>query len=281
VSAGIAAWWNHDWLHQEFYVLKNVHSLSVAQELALKSGDHFNECAHCPEMVVIPAGSFMMGLPDKEGGESDHPQHNVTLAKSFAVSKYELMFAEWDECGIRGGCNAHILDNRWGRGRQPVINVSWEEALEYAAWVSTITGKTYRLLSESEYEYAARAGTTTKYPWGDNIGYNNANCYGCGRKLDMSRTMLVGSFQPNKFGLFDMVGNVWEWTEDCEIVSYNGAPTDGSARTSIGDCSKRAVRGGAWDDDPTSILSTSREWFDTHALGNRVGFRVARMLNTR
>jgi formylglycine-generating enzyme required for sulfatase activity len=280
VLLGVAAWWNHDWLGYQLYLLRNVRALTAAQELDLKPGETFSECANCPDMVVIPAGSFMMGLPDNVGGEDAHPQHSVTIAEPFAVSKYEVTFTEWDACAAQGGCNAHVLDNGWGRGQQPVINVRWEEAQEYAGWLSKITGKPYRLLSEAEYEYAARGGTTTQYPWGNDVGYNNANCNGCGRNLDLNRTLPVGSFPPNKFGLYDMVGNVWEWTEDCENVGYDGAPTDGTARTSTGACNERVVRGGAWDDDPTSLLSTSRSYFYTQELGNRIGFRIARTLST-
>jgi len=174
----------------------------------------FKDCAtDCPEMVVIPAGTFAMGSPQAEPGRqlTEAPQHNVTIAKPFAVSKFELTFAEWDACAARGDCNAQVDDHGWGRDRQPVINVSWDDAQRYVTWLSKITGKTYRLLTEAEYEYAARAGTLTAYPWGDDVGNNHANCAGCGSRWDAAQTAPVGSFAPNQFGLHDMVmsGSGW------------------------------------------------------------------------
>ena len=164
----------------------------------LKPGQSFKDCAtDCPEMVVIPAGSFTMGSPQYEPGhkKDEAPQHNVTIAKPFAVSKFEVTFAEWDACAAKGDCMPHVDDDGWGRDRQPVINVSWNDAQRYVAWLAKITGKTYRLLSEAEYEYAARAGTQTAYPWGDKTGTNNANCSGCGSKWDATQTAPVGSFR--------------------------------------------------------------------------------------
>jgi formylglycine-generating enzyme required for sulfatase activity len=202
------------------------------------------------------------------------------LQSRLPVSKNELTFAEWDACAAQGGCNPHVVDNSFGRGRQPVINVSWDEATrEYVAWLSSITGKTYRLLTEAEYEYAARAGTTTAYPWGDNVGTNNANCSGCGSAWDHDKTAPVGSFAPNKFGLYDMVGNVEEWTEDCYADNYQGAPADGSAWTSA-NCIVRVVRGGWWGRGPGSVRSASRDGYGTDAREGGLGFRVARTLFT-
>ena len=225
------------------------HSTVAAQERALKPKDTFQECTNCPEMMVVPAGSFTMGSPANEPGRyaDEGPQHTVTIARQFAVGQFELTFDEWDACVADGGCNGYKPnDEGWGRGRRPVINVSWDDATAYVAWLAKKTGKPYRLLTEAEYEYATRAGTTTAYPWGDDIGKNNANCNGCGSQWDGKQTAPVGSFAPNQFGLYDMVGNVWEWTEDCYHDSYNGAPADGSAWTG-GDCSRRVVRGGSWD----------------------------------
>jgi formylglycine-generating enzyme required for sulfatase activity len=155
-------------------------ALAGADEQALKPGQQFfKDCAtDCPEMVVIPAGSFAMGSPDAEPSRkpTEAPRHNVTLAKPFAVSKFEVTFAEWDTCAARGDCTTNVSDHGWGRDRQPVINVSWGDAQRYVAWLSKITGKPYRLLTEAEYEYATRARTQTAYSWGDDIGSNNANC---------------------------------------------------------------------------------------------------------
>ena len=147
--------------------------------------------------------------------------------------------------------------------------MSWDDAKAYVAWLSKLTGKSYRLLSEAEYEYATRAGTQTAYPWGNAIGENNANCNGCGSQWDNRQTAPVGSFAPNQFGLYDMVGNVWEWTEDCYHDSYGGAPSDGAAWTS-GDCSRRVLRGGAWYNTPDFLRSA-------HRSGSTSGVRLLRL----
>ena len=247
IAVGAGAWWKQEWLKEKTYALLNVTPLKAAQEHALRPRDGFRECKDCPEMIVVPAGRFTMGSPESEGDESEHPQHTVTIATPFAVAKFELSFDEWDACAAHGDCAQHVSDSGWGRGRRPAINVSWNDAQTYVKWLSRITGKPYRLLSEAEYEYAARAGAETKYPWGDEIkldGKAMANCDGCGSQWDGKKTAPVGSFAPNGFGLYDMVGNVWEWTEDCWNDNYEGAPADGSARTS-GDCIRRVVRGGS------------------------------------
>ena len=255
----------------------------AAQEQALKPGDTFQECSQCPKMMVVPAGRFTMGSPVSEPGRysDEGPQHTVAIAKQFAVGQYELTFADWDACVAGGGCNGYTpTDQGWGRGRRPVINVSWDDASAYVAWLSKKTGKPYRLLSESEYEYAARAGTATAYPWGDAIGTNNANCNGCGSQWDGKETAPVGSFAANGFGLYDMVGNVWEWTEDCYHDSYHGAPTDGSAWTRGGDCSSRFLRGGSWINTPDGLRSAIRAGVATGSRINSLGFRVGRTLLT-
>jgi formylglycine-generating enzyme required for sulfatase activity len=198
-------------------------------------------------MVVVPAGSFTMGSSQAEPGHrlNEAPQHNVTIEKSFAVSKFVVTFVEWDACAAHGDCVPHVDDHGWGRDRQPVINVSWDNAQRYVTWLSKITGKTYRLLTEAEYEYAARADTRTAYPWGDDIGNDHTNCADCGSRWDLAQAAPVGSFAPNKFGLYEMVGNVWEWVEDCLHEDYRGAPADGSAWMT-GDCGGHRLRGGSW-----------------------------------
>jgi formylglycine-generating enzyme required for sulfatase activity len=190
-------------------------ALIAAAERTLKPSEPFRECADCPEMIVVPAGDFMMGSPPTDKDRSNHegPQHKVTIAQPFAVAKFEMTFAEWDMCADYGDCDRHIADERWGRGRQPVINVGWDDAQQYVAWLSRLTGKPYRLLTEAEYEYAARASTTTAYSWGGEIGKGNANCDGCGSQWDGKQTAPVGSFAPNAFGLHDMAGNVWQWVQ--------------------------------------------------------------------
>jgi formylglycine-generating enzyme required for sulfatase activity len=233
-------------------------------------------------MIVVPAGSFMMGSPEteKDRAEDECPQHRVTIDKPFAVSKFELTFAEWDACVAHGDCARGVSDSGWGRGRHPAISVSWDDAQSYVAWLSRITGKEYRLLSEAEYEYAARAGTQTVYPWGDDIGKGNANCGACGSQWDGKRTAPVGSFAANGFGLYDMVGNVFEWVEDCYHNSYNGAPADGIAWT-VGDCGgRRVVRGGSWISVPQDLRSADRGRYYTGYRNGNLGFRLGRTLVT-
>jgi formylglycine-generating enzyme required for sulfatase activity len=263
------------------YMLAQVrpYVLSAAAERALKPMDSFRECAKdCPEMIVIPAGSFTMGSPTSQGHDAlEEPQHKVTIAKSFAVAKLELTFAEWDACVDYGDC-VHVSDSGFGRGQQPAINVSWNDAQRYVGWLSRMTGKPYRLLSEAEYEYAMRAGMQTVYPWGDEIGQRNANCNGCGSEWDGQHPAPVGSFAPNRFGLYDMVGNVWESVEDCGHADYNGAPEDGSAWIEGADCSGRIVRGGSWLDFPEFLRSAARDGRATDAQFSNYGLRVARTL---
>jgi formylglycine-generating enzyme required for sulfatase activity len=231
-------------------------------------------------MVVVPATArpFMMGSPEGHGGDSE--RRWVTIATPFAVAKFELTFAEWDACATNGDCDPHITDTGWGRGRRPVINVSWDDAQTYVRWISRITGNRYRLLSEAEYEYAARVGSGRVYPWGDDIkldGKAMANCDGCGSQWDGKKTAPVGSFAANSFGLYDMVGNVWEWTEDCWNDNYKGAPANASPWMS-GDCGRRVVRGGSWSGKPDSLRSGYRPWLNTASRNYALGFRVARTL---
>jgi formylglycine-generating enzyme required for sulfatase activity len=254
--------------------------LTAAQERALKPRDTFQECSKCPVMMVVPAGSFMMGSPAGEPDRfsNEDPQHEVTIASQFAVGRYELRFDEWDACIADGGCNGYKPpDQGWGREDRPAINVSWVDAHAYVSWLAKKTGKPYRLLTEAEYEYATRAGTQTAYPWGDAIRKDNANCAGCGSQWNGKETAPVGSFAANGFGLYDMVGNVWEWTQDCYHGSYNGAPTDGSAWTS-GDCYLRVLRGGSWRNTPRGLRSALRDWLASDSRLDLHGFRVGRTL---
>ena len=248
---------------------------------ALAPGRVFRDCDACPEMVVVPAGTFRMGSPASEegrGGDDEGPVHRVTIPAPFAVGKYEVTFAEWEACEAAGGCGGYIPDDEgWGRVDRPVVNVSWDDAQAYVRWLSQETGKRYRLLSESEWEYAARAGSHTRYAWSDDIGRNLANCDGCGSRWDDTSTAPVGSFSPNAFGLHDMPGNVWEWVEDCWNDSYAGAPTGGNAWTQ-GECGIRVARGGSWYDQPGLLRNASRRWYPTAVRYSGVGFRVARTL---
>jgi formylglycine-generating enzyme required for sulfatase activity len=260
------------------------HVLTATAEATLKPGDVFRECAvdagtdYCPPMVVVPAGSFMMGstTPNLPNQSAALPQHKVSIAAPFAVSKYELTFGEWDTCVNYGDCGS-VDDAGYGRARQPVINISWVGAQRYVAWLSKVTGKPYRLLSEAEYEYATRAGTQTLYPWGDELGKNNANCKDCGSPWDGGQTAPVGSFAANGFGLYDMVGNVFEWVGDCWHDNFDGAPADGSAWVT-GDCSKRVIRAGSWYYPSALVQSFFRYWVKLDASSTGTGFRVARAL---
>ena len=244
-------------------------------------GETFRDCPECPHMVVVPAGTFLMGSPSNEEGRDSNegPQHEVTFAKPFAVGVYEVTFAEWDACISGGGCRdirGNVVrpdDAGWGRGQRPVINVNWQDAWRYARWVSQRTGKNYRLLSEAEWEYVARAGTTSPFHTGWSIGADQANYSGSGKK----RTVPVGSYAPNAFGLYDVHGNVWEWTQDCRNENYEGAPNDGRAWES-GDCSRRVLRGGSWISFPGALRSANRGGFTSDFRFDYNGFRLARSL---
>jgi formylglycine-generating enzyme required for sulfatase activity len=246
---------------------------------APKSGAEFKECASgCPAMIVIPAGRFSMGSPkdDRDARANERPRHEVTIAGPIAVSKFEATFNEWDACVAAGAC-PQVADP-WGRGQMPVINVSWNDAKRYAAWLSRVTGEPYRLLTEAEWEYAARADAITRYSWGDGPGEGEANCDGCGSRWDLRQTAPVGSFKPNMFGLCDMQGNVWEWVEDAWHGDYNGAPEDGSA-WGPGDPNYRVVRGGSWRNDTSVVRAAIRDKRNIHVAFDTLGFRVARTLS--
>jgi len=290
IFAGLIGWLNQDYLREQVrqfvtirpYLQTQVrpYVLATEREQTLKPKDTFRECAkNCPEMVIVPAGEFIMGSPANEKGRDDKegPQHKVVFAKPFAVSKFEVTFDEWDACVEYGDC-AGIEDSPYGRGRSPVINVTWAETKRYVAWLSRATGKTYRLLSEAEWEYAARAGTTTAYSWGDEIGKGNANCESCGSQWDNKQTVPVGSFASNAFGVHDMHGNVWEWVEDCGHNNYDGAPEDGTAWTAGEDCARRINRGGSWNNPPEQLRAASRIRNTVDFRNDNTGFRVARTL---
>ena len=216
------------------------------------SAQTFRDCERCPLMVTVPAGTFIMGSPASEDDrqEDEGPRHVVTIEAPFAVGVYEVTFDEWEACRRGGGCPGDQPDDRyWGRGRRPVIDVNWNDAQAYVSWLSAQTGQRYRLLSEAEWEYVARSGAETARYWGES---ESGQCrYANGDDDDVSctdgyeYTAPVGSFAPNAFGLYDVLGNVYEWTQDCSNGSYAGAPTNGSAWQS-GDCGRRVLRGGSW-----------------------------------
>jgi len=221
-------------------------------------------------MVVVPAGSFMMG----SNAEYERPVHRVSIDKPFAIGRYEVTFADWAKCKDDGACPHNPTDRGWGGSDRPVLDVSWNDAKAFATWMSKRTGQTYRLPSEAEWEYAARGGTKTSYWWGQDVGSRNANCRECNTG-QAPRTLPVGSFNPNPFGLFDTAGNVAEWVEDCWNDNYRGAPTDGSAWTT-GQCRLRVLRGGAFDSQASYLGSGARFRYDYDVRYSANGFRLVR-----
>ncbi len=237
----------------------------------------FRDCDRCPLMVEIPPGSFSMGY--EKGDPDEKPVRTVNIDYGFAVSTYEITFDEWDACLQDGGCGRHSpKDMGWGRGNQPVIFVSWLDAQTYARWLSDKTGKNYRLLTEAEWEYAAKGGSATLYPWGVTYDGSKAN-YGNLKK----RTMPVGSYDANGFGLYDVVGNVWEWVTDCyDKNAYTTHQTYPNAFLETSETCRRVVRGGSWNvdlSDGYDLLRTSIRWRGkSNGRYNHFGFRVAREL---
>ena len=299
-------------------------SAAGADAHAQAPGTAFRDCAECPEMVVVPSGSYIMGSPESETGryENEGPQHPVTIPRPVAAGRFEVTRGQFAafvaDSGYQSqGGNCYYWNSNEGKwvnddlskswrnpgftqtnDEHPVVCVSWNDAKAYAAWLTRKSGKDYRLLTEAEWEYAARAGSSTARPWGDSA--NQACAYANVRDQSFVRivpappgmqwnpgyhecddnagyTTKVGSYRANAFGLYDMIGNVWEWTEDCWNKSYAGAPADGSAWLA-GDCSRRVGRGGGWFLNPRVARSANRNWV---AAGNRnddLGFRVARAL---
>lgn len=221
------------------------------------------------EFVAVPGGSFTMG------GSSDRfeqPAHQVTV-QPFLLGKYEVTF---DQFAVFCAATGRKLpsDTGWGRGKRPVINVSWQDAVDFTAWISQKTGKKFRLPSEAEWEYAARGGSSGRFPWGDDLGKNRANCQVCGSKWDGRMTAPVGSFAANGFGLYDMIGNVYEWCLDNRHESYAGAPADGSPRLTGGDGPERVKRGGSFRQEAHEMTIVRRCWQDPDHGYDEVGFRV-------
>ncbi len=268
-----------------------VELLTPARERALQPNDSFRECTVCPVMTVIAPGTFDMGSPTTEIGRagSESPQHQVTIGHKFAFGRFSVTFDEWDACVADGGCNGYApADQGWGRGKRPVINVSWKEANAYLAWLSRKTGKPYRLPTEAEREYAARAGTTTPFWWGSSItseqaNYNGTYIYGdAGVRGELrGQSVPVDSFLPNPWGLFQMHGNVSEWTQDCWHDNYyTDPPTDGSAWTSP-DCKLRVRRGGSIGSPPQVLRSAARLSGPQDNGQPFIGFRVVRPLSDK
>jgi len=251
------------------------------------NASEFRDCDVCPSMVKIPKGSFYMGSDEDEAGRTKYegPRQKVRIKKPFAAGKFEITFNEWDACVADGSCRKVKKDEGWGRGKRPVIYTDWKDTQKYLKWLSDKTGYTYRLLSESEWEYAARAGSKHPYSWGQKADHNKANfgnstcCSGAsaGRDQWQNQTAPVGSFPPNDFGLYDMHGNVYERVSDCWNPSHEDAPRDGSARLE-GDCSAHIIRGGSWISSPEFIRAAERDAYHGYYRTSVLGFRVARDL---
>lgn len=285
--------------------------LSAAGQSSTPQDREFQECADCPLMLAIPGGTFVMGSAANETGrfDSEGPQHPVTL-RPFALGKYDVTSGQFlkflKETGYQPEACDGVLNLGWqspGKGiayppyvgeppRWPAVCLNWNDATAYIDWINQkvrearpglIPGSgPYRLPSEAEWEYAARAGTTTARWWGNDLGRGNANCNGCGSAFDYRYLADVDSFAPNPFGLFGMLGNAWQWTGDCWHDSYVGAPSDGSAWVSGGDCSKHVIRGGSWENLPVFVRSASRSGSKGDGresdYSSLAGFRVARDL---
>jgi formylglycine-generating enzyme required for sulfatase activity len=278
-------------------------AIGIGEQRCLKpgAGESFKDCPGCPDMVVIPVGSFTMGaLPEEEVATGREDQVRVAIAKPLAVGRFAVTRGEFAAfvaaTGHKtdGGCYRlsepkREPDRNWGspgftqNDRHPVVCVNWNDAKAYAAWISSLTGKSYRLLSEAEREYVTRAESVTPFWWGatistDQANYNGNIMYAGGAKGPWRKaTVPVDSFSANPWGLYNVHGNVWEWTEDCWNEKNAGNPGDGTAR-STGDCSLRVLRGASFNNAPHTLRSARRE---RDPLGNRVdtfGFRLARSL---
>lgn len=249
-------------------------------------GDFFTDCEGCPDMAALDGGVFLMGArPGEQGAQPEEaPQRRVEIGYRFAIATRETTFDQWMLCVSEGSCRGHFpYDEDWGRGQRPAINVSYEDAASYARWLSAKTGRHYRLPSEAEWEFAARAGTGGAFFFGDRLSTDMANFdgrrpYGAEGGLFRERTVPVTSFPHNAFGLFDMHGNVAEWTLDCWAPGHDGAPSTGAARID-GDCSRRVVKGGAWDSPGADLRSAHRRGLDAETRAAGVGFRVVRVLD--
>ena len=260
-------------------------AIGISGNSRAASNPSFADCAQCPQMVNIAAGEFTMGSPASELYRGAEAQHRVKIP-AFALGQYEVTFDEWEACVADGGCGRHRPDDQgWGKGKHPVIGVSWDDAKAYVAWLSSKTGKQYRLPSEAEWEYAARAGTATPFSYGATITTAQANFdgttgyAGAPKGLNRQKTTTVGSFPANAFGLYDMHGNVWEWMEDCWSDEYTAAnPSDGKPYLKP-NCGGHVMRGGSWEDYPGDIRSAARVGSGNDEQSWADGFRVARAAN--
>ncbi|RZI42828.1 hypothetical protein EGT07_12650 [Herbaspirillum sp. HC18] len=233
-------------------------------------GSEIRDCAACPVLISLPPGSFTMG--SNSGDPSEKPAHHVSIGAPFAIGKYEVTVEQWNACIDGGGC-PRISST--GAPNTPIRDVSWDDAQGYVKWLANASGKPYRLPTEAEWEYAARAGTSTRFWWGDQMRTGYANCKDCGDPWSADGPAPVGSFAPNPFGLHDVNGSVWEWVADCWHTHYNGAPANGSAWDAQG-CRERVIRGGSWRDGASYMPSSTRFKYGASVRHSQNGFRVAR-----
>ena len=283
IIIGLIGWYNQAFFqtqyHWRYRMGPSVLTTAQEQEKARKPGPEsaFNECTiGCPTMIVVPSGKFMMGSPvgEKVRSSDEGPQREVTIAKPLAVGKTEVTFDEYDTCVAAGACQKPP-DSGFGRRDRPVINVSWDEAKAYAGWLSRVTGKEYRLLTEAEWEYAARAGSRARWSFGDAEAELREHAW-----FDPNsdgKTQPVGKKKANAFGLHDMHGNVWEWVEDC-YGNYSNAPSDGTSAPSTNNCS-RVLRGGSWYSESGDMRVALRYGDEAGLRDDNFGFRVVRVLS--
>jgi len=250
----------------------------MAANIPLKytPGYSFKDCPTCPEMIVIPAGSFLMG--STKGKKRELPIKKITIKRPLAVGRYEITFNEWDSCYADGGCSKQPSDRNWGRGKRPVINILHTDIAEYIIWISKKTGHKYRLPSEAEWEYAARAGSRTEFFWGDKMILGSANCRGCGSRWSGQKSAPIGQFKPNAWGLYDVHGNVLEHVNDCWTPNHQNLPKDGSP-VIINNCLSKVVKSGAWYYLSKVSRSASRVRNDTRVFSYFIGFRVFREMD--
>ncbi len=242
-------------------------------------GKTFRDCADCPEMVVIPPGAGTMGSPasDVDHAPEEAPQHPIQLATPLAVGRYPITRAEFAAYAREtSGADSVVGTSFEATDRDPAVMVTWSDANDFAEWLSRRTGQHYRLPTEAEWEYAARGGTQTRYWWGDDIGQGNADCGMCRSRWDSRSTSPVGSFNANPFGLYDMLGNVYQWVADCYWKDYSGASEDASTPFDRADCRTRVLRGGSWMSNPDDLRAAARYELDAGARQDVVGFRLVR-----
>jgi formylglycine-generating enzyme required for sulfatase activity len=262
-------------------LFSNKYANSDEKHTFYKPGKIFRDCSNCPELVVVPSGSFIMGYGATS--KNSQPAHQVQILQPFAIGRFEITFSEWQDCIDGGGCQNNPDDHQWGKKNRPVINITYFEAKKYLSWITKKTNYKYRLPSEAEWAYANRGGTSTLWWWGDKVETNRANCKDCkspwsdgGNKTHS--TAPVGMFPPNPFGLHDTTANVFEWVNDCWNESYIGAPIDGSA-WKTGNCNYRVIRGGSFYYYSKVGRSAYRAKNFSNVKSYWLGFRVLRELH--